>query len=118
MDVFTEDIFYLFILAIIVFTIAINIMAMWKIFEKAGEKGWASIVPIYNIIVMLKITQKPDWWFLLFLIPFVNIVMSILVTNALSKKFGKYDTFVFGLILLPFIYYPILGFGDDEYGFD
>lgn len=114
-DVCIVGILSLFVFFFIVFLLFINILGMWKIFEKAGEPGWASIVPFYNIIVMLKIVEKPSWWFILFLIPLVNIIISIMVAYALSKKFGKYDDFVFGLVLLPFIFYPILGFGDAEY---
>lgn len=114
-DMCIEGILYFFIFFFVVFFLFINILGMWKIFEKAGEPGWASIVPFYNIIVMLKIVEKPSWWIILFLIPGVNIIISIMVAYALSKKFGKYDDFVFGLVLLPFIFYPILGFGDAEY---
>ncbi len=117
-DIYLQSLLALFIVFLIVFTVTVNIMAMWKIYEKAGEKGWASIVPFYNIIVMLKIVNRPSWWIVWFLIPFVNIVFAILVTYELSKKFGKYDSFAIGLILLPFIFYPILGFGNDKYDFD
>jgi uncharacterized membrane protein YoaK (UPF0700 family) len=88
---------------------------MWKLFVKAGEPGWASIIPIYNAIVMLKIAGKPLWWFLLYLIPIVNIVIAIIVTVALAKNFGKDVGFAVGLILLPIIFYPILAFGSAQY---
>ncbi len=91
------------------------IVALWKIFEKAGKPGWAAIIPIYNIIVLLEIVGKPLWWIILFLIPFVNIIFGIWVTNLLSKSFGKNEGFTVGLILLPFIFYPILGFGSAKY---
>jgi|SRR6218665_205443 len=117
-DSFLEIVLAQLIFSVIVFIVMINIIGMWKIYQKAGEKGWASIVPFYNIIVMLKIVDKPSWWLIMLLIPFVNVVFAIMITYELSKRFGKYDYFVFGLILLPFIFYPILGFGDDEYGFE
>ncbi len=91
------------------------IIALWKIFEKAGKPGWAAIIPIYNIIVLLEIVGKPLWWIILFLIPLVNIIFGIWVTNLLSKSFGKNEGFTVGLILLPFIFYPILGFGNAKY---
>jgi Family of unknown function (DUF5684) len=98
-------------LAFIVFIIA----SMWKVFEKAGQPGWAAIVPIYNIIVMLKIVGKPWWWLILMLIPILNIVYAIWMTNMLSKSFGKDEGFTAGLLLLGFVFYPILGFGSAKY---
>ena len=91
------------------------IIAYWKIFEKAGKPGWAAIIPIYNIIVLLEIVGKPTWWIILYLIPLVNFVIAIIVINELSKKFGQGVGFTIGLILLPFIFYPILGFGSASY---
>ena len=93
----------------------VMIIAHWKIFEKAGKPGWAILIPIYNLIVLLEIVGKPLWWIFLFLIPFVNIIFGIWVINLLSKSFGKNEGFTIGLLLLPFIFYPILGFGNTEY---
>jgi hypothetical protein len=98
-------------LAIFVLIIA----GMWKVFTKAGQPGWAAIVPIYNIIVLLQIAGKPVWWILLFLIPVVNLVVAILIGIAIAKNFGKSDAFGVGLGLLGFVFYPILGFGDAQY---
>ena len=91
------------------------VVTMWKIFTKAGEPGWASLVPIYNACVMFKIAGKPMWWIILCFIPIVNIIVSILAAIGLANKFGKGGGFAVGLILLPFIFYPILAFGDAEY---
>ncbi|MFV0346775.1 MAG: DUF5684 domain-containing protein [Bacteroidales bacterium] len=91
------------------------IAAQWKIFEKAGKPGWASIVPIYNIIVFLEIVKKPTWWFILLLIPFVNIVIIAIVCIQLAKVFGKGTGFGIGLLLLSIVFFPILGFGDAVY---
>lgn len=91
------------------------VVAMWRVFEKAGKPGWASIIPIYNAIVLLEIAGKPIWWFLLYLIPLVNIVIAIIVTNGIAVNFGKGAGFTVGLIFLPFIFWPILGFGGAEY---
>ena len=92
------------------------IIGMWKVFVKAGQPGWASIIPIYNLFILCKITAKPVWWLLLLLFcPFVNIVVGIIITIALAKSFGKGTGFALGLIFLPFVFYPMLGFGDATY---
>jgi hypothetical protein len=88
---------------------------LWVTFAKAGKPGWASIIPIYNMIVLLEIAGKPLWWLLLFFIPFVNFVIAILVQLDVAKNFGKGAGFGLGLAFLPFIFYPILGFGDAQY---
>lgn len=95
--------------------IVLMIASMWKIYAKAGQPGWASIVPIYNIIVLLKIVNKPVWWIVLMLLPIVNIVVMIIVINALAKSFGKGAGYTAGLILLGIIFYPMLAFGDATY---
>ncbi len=91
------------------------IVALWKVFVKAGKPGWAAIIPIYNIIVLLEIIGKPIWWIILFLIPCVNVIVSILVSLEVAKCFGRSAGFGVGLAFLPFIFYPILGFGDSRY---
>jgi uncharacterized protein DUF5684 len=104
-------VFMLLWLAFVVFLIA----AQWKVYEKAGQPGWAAIVPIYNIIVLLKIVGKPTWWIILFLIPGVNLIFAIWTVNMLSKSFGKDEGFTIGLLILGFIFYPVLGFGSAQY---
>lgn len=101
----------IFCLAIVIIVVA----GMWKAFEKAGQPGWACIIPIYNVYIMLKIGGKPGWWLILFLIPFANIVFGIWTTNMVSKSFAKDEGFTVGLLLLGFIFWPILGFGDAQY---
>ena len=91
------------------------IVAEWRIYEKAGKPGWACIVPIYNILVLLEIVGKPWWWLFLLMIPFLNIIISIWMVNLLSKSFGKDVGFTVGLILLSVVFYPILGFGASKY---
>jgi len=93
----------------------IQIIAQWKVFTKAGQPGWACIIPIYNIYIMTKITGKPGIWTLWCLIPFVNIVFIIWLYNMISKSFGHDEGFTAGLILLSFIFWPILGFGSSKY---
>jgi hypothetical protein len=103
------------IIVIYVAILVLIIAAQWKVYAKAGKPGWACIVPIYNIIVLLEIVGKPWWWIFLLLIPIVNIVILIWVTNLLSKSFGHSEGFTVGLILLGIVFYPILGFGDSKY---
>jgi len=91
------------------------IIAMWKIFTKAGKPGWASIIPIYNIWVMLEVVGRPGWWLLLMLIPGVNFVIGIILMVDLAKSFGKGGGFAVGLLLLPYVFFPILGFGKAQY---
>ena len=93
----------------------IIIAARWRIFTKANQPGWACIVPIYNILILLRIIGKPWWWILLFCIPIVNVVFLVLATNLLSKSFGKGEWFTVGLIFLPFVFQLILAFGEHEY---
>jgi hypothetical protein len=88
---------------------------MWKTFEKAGKPGWGCIIPIYNVILMLEIAGRPLWWFILLLIPIVDFVIGILVVLDIARNFGKSVGFGIGLAFLPFIFYPILGFGDARY---
>ncbi len=95
--------------------IVLMIASVWKVFTKAGQPGWAAIIPIYNVIVLLKIIGKPWWWILGFIIPFVNFIVMILMAVGLAKVFGKGTGFAIGLILLSFIFYPILAFGDATY---
>ena len=80
-------------LAAIVFII----VSVWKVYVKAGEPGWACLVPIYNVIVYLKISGKPLWWIILFFIPLVNLIIALLVSIGLAKNFGKGGGFGVGL---------------------
>ena len=92
------------------------IIAGWLTFKKAGKPGVAIIIPIWNTIVMCQIAGKPAWWFILFLIPVVNIVIAIIVVLNIAKAFGKSGAFGFFLLLvLPIIGWPILGFGKAQY---
>lgn len=104
-------IFMLLYFALIVVVIA----GLWKAFDKAGKPGWAAIIPIYNIIVMLEIAGKPVWWVILFFIPCVNIIMAFIVSIAIAEAYGKSAGFGIGLALFGFIFWPILGFGDAKY---
>ena len=91
------------------------IVAMWKVFTKAGQPGWASIIPIYNLYIWCKIVGRPWWWILLMLIPFVNFIICIILCIDLAKSFGKGVGFGLGLAFLGIIFFPILGFGSAQY---
>lgn len=95
--------------------VVVSVAGMWKVFDKAGEPGWAAIVPIYNLYVLCKVAGRPGWWLLLFLVPLVNIVVLFVLSIDVAGKFGKGAGFGVGLALLGFIFYPVLGFGDDQY---
>jgi len=103
--------FFVFVIALVVLMIG----SVWKVFTKAGKPGWACIVPIYNVIVLLEIAGKPLWWILLMIIPLVNIVIAILLAIEVAKKFGQSSGFGLGLAFLPFIFYPVLGYGSARY---
>ena len=92
------------------------IITLWKIFSKAGKPGWASLIPIYNLYVLLKIANKPGWWLILYFIPVANLFVYIFSSVSVAKMFGK-GTF-FGIVMLSFfgfIGYPILAFGKSKY---
>jgi hypothetical protein len=101
---------WLFYMAILV----VVFLVQWKIFVKAGKPGWACLVPIYNILVLLEIVGKPWWYLLLMFIPVANIVILIMMMIALAQVFGKSGGFAVGLIFLS-IFMAILAFGDAKY---
>lgn len=100
----------LIILCIIYLGILVLILtSRWKIFEKAGKPGWASLVPVYSFVVLLRIVGKPWWWSLLLFIPGVNVIIFIMVIHRVSLSFGKDNAFTAGLILLGFIPFHAIG---------
>jgi len=96
------------------------VAGLWAVFDKAGEPGWAAIVPFYNAYLICKIAGRPGWWWAVVFIPFVGgliwLFLSLLVSLDMAANFGKSQGFGIGLWLLGFIFYPILGFGDASYG--
>jgi hypothetical protein len=102
-------VFWICYSAIIILLIA----SIWKVFSKAGQPGWASIIPIYNWIVWCKIVGRPLWWVLLLLVCFP--IFYIILCIDLAKSFGKSGGFAVGLILLSPIFFPVLGFGSAQY---
>jgi len=93
----------------------VSIAGMWKMFTKAGQPGWASLVPLYNAYVLLTIAGRPGWWLIMLLIPLVNVVAAIVLFVDIAKSYGKGTGFALGLILLSPIFMLILGFGDATY---
>lgn len=105
----------LLILVLEIGLVALLLISLWKIVAKTGEPGWAGIVPIYNMLILAKIGEKPMWWGALVLIPIAGIVFQIWIWNRVVKRFGKSEGFTVGAVLLPFIFLPILAFGDAKY---
>ena len=102
--------------SIIGLLVAVLVIAgMWKVFTKAGKPGWASIIPIYTVVVLLQIAGKPIWWIVLLFIPIVNIVIAVMVMISVAKAFGKGTGLALGLLFLSPIFIPILGFSDAQY---
>jgi hypothetical protein len=87
----------------------------WKIFTKANQAGWKILVPFYNLWIMLKIACVPGYYLILLLIPGVNIFASLRIAHRVSKGFGHGAGFTAGMVFLPFIFYPMLAFGNSQY---
>ena len=93
----------------------IQLVGMWASFDKAGKPGWAAIIPVYNMVVMVEISGRPLWWVILFFVPVANIVAVIVVSIDVAQNFGKGGGFGVGLAFLPWLFWPILGFGSARY---
>src|SRR5690349_11572650 len=106
--------FGLYLMSCLAFVV-LMIASLWVMYTKAGKPGWASIIPIYNILVKLEIVGRPWWWILLLLVPVVNLVIWIVISVDLAKSFGKDAAYGIGLALLPFIFHPMLAFGAATY---
>jgi hypothetical protein len=91
--------------------IVLMISSFWKVFEKAGIEGWYSLIPILNLIMFVKIIEKPSYYFLLFLVPGLHVMPFL----ELAKYFNKSTLFGLGLAFLPFVFFPVLAFGPAEY---
>jgi hypothetical protein len=106
------SVFLIFYLLIVV----VFIVGMWKVFTKAGQPGWAAIVPIYNAYILTQIAGRPGWWVVLMLVPLVNFVIYIMLAIDIAKSFGQGAAFgVILLVLLGGIGYLVLGFGNYRY---
>ena len=93
----------------------LSIVITWRIFVKAGQHGWASLIPFYNAFVAYKITWGSGWMMFLMLVPLVNVVIGIMTVFRLAKVFGKGVGFGFGLLFLNPIFLAILAFGGARY---
>jgi hypothetical protein len=92
------------------------LIGFWKVFEKAGQPGWACLIPLYNAYILLKIAGRPGWWLILLMVPLVNIVIALLLAIDIAKSFGQGAGFgVVLLFLLSGIGYLVLGFGNYRY---
>ena len=101
---------------VVTLAVAFLVLAsMWKLYSKAGEAGWKSLVPIYGALVYLKFTGRPWWWLLLLCIPLVNIIPAIITCFDLARVFGKGAGFGFGILVLGPIFVLVLAFGDAKY---
>ncbi len=99
----------------IIIYVALPIITLWLIFEKAGQHGWSALVPVHNGVKLLEATGKPGWWIFLYSVPILNIIIHIKMLNGLSKSFGHGVGFTLGLIFFPFIFFPIIAFSGNQY---
>lgn len=115
----TEDLldkYYCPIAIVLLLMFLVTLISMWVVFDKAGEPGWAILVPIYNTMVLARIGGNPEWLGIVCaLSPFVpvigsvlNLILFIYLSIGAAKAFGKGTLFGLGLVFLPFIFYPIL----------
>ena len=95
--------------------VVLMIVGVWKTFVKAGRPGWASLIPFYNLYVACEIARLPIFWFILAIIPIVNIVGWIMICLKIAENFGKSGGYGVGLALLGFVFFPGLGFSDAHY---
>lgn len=109
------------LIASLIITI-LRIIGMWKFFKKAGEKGWKSIIPIYNLVILFRISGLSPWiifGYFTILVPFIGLLVCLGIRiyqcNSLAKAFGKDVGYTIGLLFLPTIFYMILGFGKAQY---
>ena len=122
--------FLIAISVIIVICAVVILVAQIMMFKKGKKPGWAAIVPFYNQVVQCQMVGVSPWWVLIVFvggmlssIPTVGNLISlavsvyfmILLGVSTARAFGKDDSFAVGLILLPIVFYPILGFGKAEY---
>ncbi|MBE9468541.1 MAG: signal peptidase I [Bacteroidetes bacterium] len=103
------------IITISVLILAFKIITLWFLFEKGGEAGWISFIPIYNTITIIRIAGKPWWWIFLLFIPIVNIVFLVLIYDGLSKSFEKTSGFTVGLFFLTIIFMAIIAFDKSKF---
>ncbi len=104
-------VYYVVFLAVMI----VSLVGLWKVFVKAGKPGWGAIVPFYNTYCLFEMSFGTGWLFLLILVPCVGQVMMIIMWIKLAQAFGKGAGFGIGILFLPFIFLPMLGFGDAQF---
>lgn len=114
--------FAMFMMVLSLIVGVLTIIANWKLFTKAGEKGWKSIIPIYNVVTLFRISGLSGWWVLGYLAAVIPVIgwfavlgLTIYAMYNLAKAFGKDGAFTVGLVLLNTIFIMILAFGSSEY---
>src|SRR5690242_15241696 len=98
------------IVLVIIATLVVSIASLWRLFESVGEPGWAAVVPVYNLVVTLRVAGMSAWWMLALLIPYVGVLAFLPVALAFAQRFGRGAGFGVGIWLFPFIFFPILAF--------
>jgi uncharacterized membrane protein YhaH (DUF805 family) len=106
---------FAFIMLIYLAILLAIIIGGWKMFAKAGQPGWAILIPIFNAYIFCKLVGRPGWWVVLMFIPIVSLIVSVILSIDLAKSFGRGGGFAVGIFFLGFIFIPILGFGKSEY---
>jgi hypothetical protein len=105
---------------VVVVLVVVEVAGMWMVFEKAGEPGWGSLIPLYNLYLLCRIAGRPGWWWLLAFVPVAGgliwFILNLIVSLDIARQFDKGSGFGVGLWLLGFIFYPMLGFSDAHYG--
>jgi hypothetical protein len=91
------------------------VVSNWRLYEKAGQPGWGALVPIYNVVLLVRIAGRSWWWVVLLLTPYVGAVFMIVVAIDLARNFGRGAGFGVGLAFLPMMFFPILAFGESRY---
>jgi serine/threonine protein kinase len=88
---------------------------MWRVFVKAGLPGWGALVPFYNLVLVMRLAGKPGWWAIWLFVPLCNFVIYTIVTLEIAKNFGKGVAYTFCLLLVPPLFYAVLGLGGAQY---
>ena len=99
----------------------LHLIGFWKSLDKGGESGAWSLLFLVSCLVPIafipvtKLVGRPAWWVVLMYIPIVNIVIMIILSIDMAKSYGRCAAYGVGLALLPFIFWPMLGFGPATY---
>lgn len=102
-------------LVVVLVVAVISLVGLWKIFVKAGKPGWGAIIPIYNMYCLFEMSFGTGWLFLLCFVPCVNAVIMIIMWIKLAQAFGKGAGYGIGILFLPVVFLPMLGFGDAQF---